>query len=296
MLSKVTVGLCVKNSGPIVKTALDSISKQDYPHESLKLVIVDEEKNGNIPPILTHFSKKIDIETKLFLVQNKGLGAARQIVIDNAEGDYVVWVDDDFILEKDFVRRHVEFMDQNPQVGAALAKENAIRTTIVTILEGYLQLIGNVNFQTDALGGFEIFRLKAIKQVDGFDTRIKGAAEDRDISIRIKNAGWHLAVNTAAQYYRKYPPTNMVALWRKHFWYGYGQHFLFHKYRNQRLRWELFFPSAFWIGIRDSLKVYRLTHERQAFFLALHYFYRNSASFFGFFCANIDGYGHEISE
>jgi GT2 family glycosyltransferase len=40
------------------------------------------------------------------------------------------------------------------------------------------------------VGGFEIFRLTAINQVGGFDVKIKGAAEDGDIAMRIRNAGW----------------------------------------------------------------------------------------------------------
>ncbi len=42
MNAKVTIGLCVKNGAKVVKTAFDSISIQDYPHEFLKLVIIDE--------------------------------------------------------------------------------------------------------------------------------------------------------------------------------------------------------------------------------------------------------------
>ena len=38
-------------------------------------------------------------------------------------------------------------------------------------------------------GGFQVFRLEAIRQVGGYNVNIKGAAEDGDISIRIKNAG-----------------------------------------------------------------------------------------------------------
>jgi cellulose synthase/poly-beta-1,6-N-acetylglucosamine synthase-like glycosyltransferase len=289
---KVTVGLCLKNSRHTVETALYSIAKQDYPHEALKLVVVDEEESGKVPACITNFTKNTDIQTILFLTQNKGLGAARQMVIDNAEGDYVVWVDDDFVLEKDFITQHVAFMEQNPQIGAALAEETTAETRPVIIFEGYLRIIGKLNQKTTVMGGFEIFRLKAIKQAGGFDVNIKGAAEDRDISIRIKNLGWQFSINRSAQYYRKYPPTTYAALWRKHFWYGYGSHFLFHKYPSQKSRWELFFPSAFWIGFRDSLKVYKVIPERKVFFLGPYYLFRSAASFLGFFRADLDKYGH----
>ncbi|MCW4018864.1 MAG: glycosyltransferase [Candidatus Bathyarchaeota archaeon] len=291
---KVTVGLCLKNSGKTVQTALDSISRQDYPHEAMKLIIVDENERGDALPYLTEFTKKTDIKTVLYMVENKGLGASRQMVVDNAEGDYVVWVDDDFVLNKDFVCKHVEFMENNPLTGAALAKELRVTaTTPVATFESYLDLLGGKNAISGQMGGFEIFRLTAINQVGGFDVDIKGAAEDGDIAIRIKNAGWQLSRNSSAEYYRKYPPTTWNALWRKHFWYGYGSYFLYRKYKTHAFRWELFFPLAFYIGLKGALKVYKINREQNVFLLSPYYFFRNAASFLGFFRANLDRYGHK---
>ncbi len=90
------------------------------------------------------------------------------------------------------------------------------------------------------------FRLNAINQVGGFDTGIKGAGEDHDISIRLKNIGWKFAVNDEAKYHRKYRPDTFGAVWRKNFWYGSGRHFLYHKYKNNIVyRSTLFFRWCF---------------------------------------------------
>ena len=293
MSAKVTVGLCLKNSGKIVQTALDSISKQDYPHEALKLVIVAEDESESELSFLTTFARNTDIETKVFSVRNKGLGASRQMVVDNAVGDYIVWVDDDFVLRNDFVRQHVEFLDKNLQVGAARANETPVgASTSFYLFETYLRVLSKFNSAAEPMNGFEIFRLKAIKQVGGYDVNIRGAAEDGDISIRIRNVGWRLSRNDSSKYYRKYPPKTWRALWRKQFWYGYGNHFLYHKYKSQASRWELFFPSAFYIGFRDSLKIYRINHEKKVFFLGAYYFLKNFGNFLGFFWADLNGYGH----
>ena len=291
---KVTVGLCIKHSGKRVLTALDSISRQNYPHKAMKIVIVDEDEPNGVPPTLKNFFKKTDIKTSIVLVKNKGLGASRQIAIDNAEGDYIVWVDDDFVLKDDFVTKHVEFMEKNPLLAAATANETPIRTTFLSLFEVYLITLSKMNTETVPLGGFEIFRLKAINQIGGFDLKIRGASEDQDISIRLKNAGWKLAVNNAAEYYRRYRPATWKALWSKNFWYGYGRHFLYHKHKNQASRWELFFPVAFWTGFKQSLKLYKINHEKKVFLLAPFYFFMNAAGFVGFFCADLDGYGHGI--
>lgn len=297
MTEKVTVGLCLKHSGKIVQTALDSISKQDYPHEAIKLIIVDEDENGSSKNCLTFFARNTDIKTTIFFVENKGLGASRQMVIDNAIGDYVVWVDDDFVLNTDFISQHVAFMERNPLIGAARAEELRLSAkTSVSLFETYLQILNKGNSSVTAnMGGLEIFRLEAIKKVGGFDLKIKGAAEDRDISIRLINAGWQLSRNNKAKYHRKYPPATWNALWRKQFWYGYGNHFLYHKYQNRAFRWEFFFPIAFYIGFRDSLKIYKINHEKKVFFLGSYYLFRNFANFIGFFRADLDGYGHHMN-
>jgi glycosyltransferase involved in cell wall biosynthesis len=288
----VTVGLCLKNADETVKNALDSISRQDYPHEYLKLVIVDEEKKGTTPSSLTDFNKKTDIKTALFFVQNKGLGAARQIVVDNAEGDYIVWVDDDFVFKQDFISKLVEFMDKNPVVGAARAKQLVKKTTLLTALDSYLRIISSPIMETQPVGDCLIFRVKAIRQVGGFDVKIRGATEDLDISHKITHAGWALAINNLALLYKKNEPNSWNALWRKHYWYGYGSHFFLHKYKERKKRIALLPLFAFAVGFRDSFRVFQLNHEKKAFVLGLYCFYRNTASCLGYINAHFDGYGH----
>jgi GT2 family glycosyltransferase len=291
----VTVGLCLKNADETVKTAFDSISRQDYPHEELKLVIVDEEDTNKIPSHISTFIRQIDIKTDLFLVQNKGLGAARQIVVDNAEGNYIVWVDDDFILKYDFISEQVKFMDKNPTVGAARARELVNRTTLLTTLDAYLRILSSSEIRGTPIGDCLIFRVRAIRQVGGFDIKIRGATEDLDITQRMTQAGWSLAVNNSAVLQKKNGPKTWSTLWRKHYWYGYGAHFFLHKYKEHKKRLNLFPLFALCIGIRDSIRVFQLNHEKKAFILGLYYFYRNTASCLGYINAHFDGYGHIIN-
>jgi cellulose synthase/poly-beta-1,6-N-acetylglucosamine synthase-like glycosyltransferase len=293
MTSKVTIGLCLKNSGKCVETALDSIERQDFPHADLSLIIVDEdEKNSNTIKLLKNYANRTDVKTIVLTVHNIGLGASRQIVVDAAEGDYLVWVDDDFVLKHDFISKHVQFMERNSQIAGALAHELVDRNKkfSVVLYVNYAKILNELNEAGSPMGGFEIFRLSALRQIGGFDTKIKGAAEDRDVSIRLKNAGWRLSNNNSAEYYRKCLPGTWKSLWRKRFWYGYGLHFLFHKYATERYRLELFFPATLWLGFKDSLKIYRVVSEKKVFLLSIYYLYINTAAFFGFFKADKDGY------
>jgi len=292
MSVKVTIGLCVKNSEKIVETALNSMLRQDYPSENLKIVVIDDGSEDGTLNVVNAYISKMNMQIQLLSSRGKGLGASRQMVVDNAEGDYVVWIDDDFVLEKDFIRRYVEFMEKNPDVGVATSYQILRKDKLIYRLDSYLKMLTRINKTLTPTAGL-ILRAEAVRQVGGFDVKIKGASEDQDIARRIKDVGWRLAFINLENYYQKDSPATWKALWQKHFWYGYGRHFILHKHRN-RLEWELFFPSALWIGFRNSLRLYPLVHEKQVFLLAPFCFYMAAAGFFGFFRSHLDGYGHNL--
>lgn len=294
MNARVTLGLCVKNGAKVVKTAFDSISIQDYPHELMKLVIVDDSSDNTLA-LAMKFAQETDIETFVTSSKGKGLGAARQIVVDHTEGDYIMWVDDDLVLSKDYVKNHIAFMEKNPNVGAArgIISEVAAQATIITMAE-YASLIPlNSEDQKEFATAGSIFRFEILERIGGFDLRIKGAGEDIDISRRIRESGWKLAANNKARFYRKYPPATPNALWEKLFWYGYGNHFLFHKYKNQRLLVEYFPPIVLWSGLKISYLIYRVTNTKKVYVFPILNSFSMIANFVGFVRAHLDGYGHE---
>lgn len=294
MNTKVTIGLCVKNAAKIVKTAFDSISRQDYPHELMKLVIVDNGSSDNTLSLAMEFAQETDIKTFITSSKGKGLGATRQIAADNAEGDYILWVDDDHGLTKDYIRNQVELMEKNPNVGAArgITIQVASQATIINIAE-YVAILFSRSQNPKAIGtGGTIFRLKALESVGGFDIRIKGAGEDIDISTRLRESGWSLSTNNSAIIYHKYPPATLKALWKKNFWYGYGNHFLFHKHKDQQLLMQYFPPFALWGGLKMSYLIYRVTNMKKVLFFTIIHSFSMIAQSIGFIRAHLDKYGH----
>jgi glycosyltransferase involved in cell wall biosynthesis len=296
MYKKVTIGLCVKNAESIIGTAFGTISIQDYPHEFLKLVIVDDKSTDNTLSLALKFAQETDINT--FVTSNKGagLGFGRNTALDNAEGDYIVWVDDDLVLTKDAVRNHVEFMEKHPNVaGAAGIPSLTLRPyeTIIDMLEQVGLGLFPPNPQAIGTAG-SIYRLEAVKKVHGFDVNIKGAGEDNDLSYRLRKSGWELAANFSVEIYSKYLPATPKSLWRRHFGYGYGMHFIFHKRNDWRILMSYALPFVILGSLKFSNKVYSLTHEKKVFLLVFHNIFTGIAQFFGFVRANIDGYGHNL--
>ena len=67
------------------------------------------------------------------------------MVAANAEGDYILWVDGDMVLTRDFVRKLVGFMEQHPEVGVVKG-EQALEPggNLLATLETYARAVGRM--------------------------------------------------------------------------------------------------------------------------------------------------------
>jgi glycosyltransferase involved in cell wall biosynthesis len=287
----VTIGLCVKNAETTIKEAVSSIADQSFPHELIEVIVVDGHSQDKTLSIIKETLSKTTIKMRLFF-ENVGLGFARQTVVDNAEGDYIIWVDGDIILSKDYIKQQVSFMEQHPSIGIAVGSFGVLSgDNWVAVLENVGYAIDSLRHHdepTSKLLGTEgsIFRIEAVRQVGGFDLRIKGAQEDIDVAYRMKEAGWKLHITSAMLYERQ--RRTWRALWKQHFWYGYGLHFTQHKNKGRNIISDKTVDRI----IISSL-AYKLTHRKVVFLLPLNFFFKKTALFFGFASAHLDGYGHK---
>lgn len=281
---KVTIGLCVKNSEATIKDAVNSIITQDYPIEQIELLIVDGSSKDKTIQIIKDTLIHTQLQTKIFS-ENQGLGKARQTVVTNAQGDYVVWVDGDMILPRDFIRRQVDFMETNPEAGIGKAKYSVNpKEKLVVSLENIEFLINyNQGGQTDLkyLGTSGcIYRLEAIRKAGGFDENFKGVGEDMDAEYRIRSNGWKLYITDAFFYEQR--RDSWQGLWKEYFWHGYGFNSLLKKNREMVNVYKILPPVAIFIELMRIPTAYRLTHKKAAVLLPFHYLFKRIAWFLGF--------------
>src|SRR3990172_2362785 len=116
MTTVISIGICARNCENTLGNALNSIINQDFPHEKMQLIFVDDGSNDRTLQIMNFYLKKIDISTKVFQTEWKGLGPVRNMIANNADGNYILWVDADEILSSSYVRRQIEYMEKNPKV------------------------------------------------------------------------------------------------------------------------------------------------------------------------------------
>ncbi len=294
----VTIGLVVRNCENTINDAVQSITAQDFPKNLTEVIAIDDRCTDETIPRIVKGLDKTGIQLRVFRTSGKGLGAARQLVVNHATGKYIVWVDGDMTLPKDHVRKQVEFMETNPEVGKARARwKSNEKQNLVSSLENVRLLnyesrhskTSNPASKLVGIGG-SICRVDALRQVGGFAVDIIGAGEDVDIAARLMKAGWKLEF-TDAEFYHDFK-TNWKDLWKQYVWYGYGSHYVGHKHKELFQTWSRTPPVAFAQGVSDSMSAYQVTHRRISFLLPIHNLFKQTAWCLGFLEAHMNGYGH----
>lgn len=298
MKPKVTIGICVRNCEDYIKETIESILDQDFPHELMKLIFVDDGSEDDTLLIIQEYVSKIDIPPEVFHTSWKGLGHARNIVAANAEGNFILWVDGDMILSKNFVRKLVEFMEQHPEVGIAKGKQKLeVGGNLLGTLEAFSRAAGRmVYYQSEkarlkALGtGGAIYRIEILSQVGGFDENLRGYCEDWDIEIRVRSSGWSLCTVDAEFFDYERHGLTWKNLWSRYLVRGYHTHYFLHKNSGLIKHYRMFPPAAFLLGLLHARKLFRLTRQKTFFLLPFQYVFKNTAFYYGLIRSHLDSY------
>lgn len=97
----VTVIVPVYNVEKYIKECLDSILQQTY--KNLEVIVIDDGSPDNSVSIVKEI-KQQDSRVTLISKENRGVSSARNVGLDNANGEYVVFVDADDFLAKDAIK------------------------------------------------------------------------------------------------------------------------------------------------------------------------------------------------
>lgn len=297
----VTIGLCVKNCELTIQDTAESIANQDFPPELAEVIVVDDGCKDRTIPIVIDRLSKAKMRVRVYHTGGSGLGKARQIVVDNSQSKYILWVDGDMILSKDHMRKQVEFMEAHPDAGKARGKWKQTRSSKVVALLENMRLLdyesrhGGNRFAASQLVGLggSICRLQALRQVDGFDLQITGAGEDVDIAAKILKAGWKLKFSEG-EFYHPFKET-WKELWNQHLWYGYGAHFVGHRHKGLVQLWPRTPFVAFLSGLFHSFAAYKSTRHSVSFLLPFQNAFKQTAWFLGFVKSHIENYGHTFA-
>jgi glycosyltransferase involved in cell wall biosynthesis len=208
---KVTVVIATCNRVSSLSNCLSSLEKQTLDRGLFEILVVNDGSTDETGQFLDDFMKETPIRFRYISHKNSGVSYSRNAGIDNAEGDYIAFTDDDCIVPPDWLEKmYQKFSSADEKVAGIGGPLNCITEHNGTFISNFIQFIDEFNsipvltrifiwyFHTSQLKGDEkvpylrtsnaIFRRSCLKEVGGFDVNFrKPGGEDPDLCYRLLN-------------------------------------------------------------------------------------------------------------
>jgi glycosyltransferase involved in cell wall biosynthesis len=185
----VSVVIPTYNTSNFLIKAIQSVINQTY--KNWELIIVDDGSTDQTRQIVEEFQKK-DSRIKYFFQNNKGQGAARNLGIKNASGNYIAFLDSDDEFFENKLERVISYFEKDKNIGFIYTDAIIIgdylykkrRSEIVTPYSGkiYTKLLFN-NFITTST---VVVKREVLQNCGLFDeSNFLRNFEDYDLWLRI---------------------------------------------------------------------------------------------------------------
>lgn len=174
---KISVGIASYNQAQYLEDAIESVYGQTFPaHE---IIICNDGSTDTSLEIAERYAFKefpqIESPVKVINHVNKGLPSARNSIIMNATGDYILFLDaDDILMENALLFLHKAMVETNADVIAPSFKEFGLSDREV-ILQGFT--LEDLK-QANRLGYFSAIKRSVLLEVGGYSPRMTFGFED----------------------------------------------------------------------------------------------------------------------
>ena len=173
--------ITTRNRLPVLPRALQSVYAQDYPNLEI-LVLDDASEDSTSDYIRSHHP---DIHLFRF-EENRGLIVARNLLMREAKGDYIVSLDDDaYFVNCDAISNVVRRMGSEPEIGVisflVVQREDDVRER--TVPEHYTRTF---------MGGAHSVRKKVIEGTGNYREFLFHQGEEADLALRLLDKGYRI--------------------------------------------------------------------------------------------------------
>jgi len=249
MSTKISINIVTYNGQKWLAKCLDSVMVQSF--KDFEFVIIDNgSKDGTQDLLRQYFADKSIKYSLIFNEENFGFAKGHNQAINASTSEYVLCLNQDIILEKDYLGKLVEFMDRKQEAGAVSGKllvwddQHDEKTDIIDSqgleLKKSWQVVENGSGEVDPKKKLEpeeifgvsaaacLYRKKALKQIEFdnqyFDELFFSYKEDVDLSFRLNKKSWSSWLIPRAKGYHV----------RTAFYRGQGSHLDIAKARQQK--------------------------------------------------------------
>lgn len=200
---KVSFAIVAYNEEKYLPGLLEDLRAQDYPHESMEILLIDSMSTDSTRRIMDAFQRENRDFLAVLVLENPGksIPCGHNAALDHYTGDALVRVDAHASIPADFVRKNVEVLQSGEMVCGGR------RPNIIHGLSGWKQtlLAAEQSMFGSSVASYRraerdcyakslfcgMYRREVYDRVGHYDERLP-RTEDNDMAYRVRQAGFRL--------------------------------------------------------------------------------------------------------
>lgn len=265
----------------ILTESINSAIASNFPKDSFEIIIVDNNSKDKSKRIINDFQKKYpNLVKAIYLPKNLGFGAGNNEALKIAQGEYFLLLNNDCIVDKNWLPNLVNTADKNPKAFSVASKikifpesKNLIQNAgSIVFQDGYGRDIGAIItndhkqlYETDngqfdstkeiysSCGASVLYRKSILNKIGYFDDNFFMYYEDTEISERARLCGYQNIICPQALCYHKHAHSSQE--WSNFFIYNVEKGRLLHLVYHFPLR--IFFKEYLSFTIKAKMRLLR---------------------------------------
>ncbi|MDG5815009.1 glycosyltransferase family 2 protein [Chitinispirillales bacterium ANBcel5] len=205
------------NGEDLLEECIDSLRKTEYC--AIEIIIVDNASTDKSVEIISQYK---DIRLVVNST-NLGYSAGNNVGFQHARGKYVVTLNNDMIVEPNWLNSPIKFLEKNPGIGVISCRQmnyycrekidglyHTIKADLSLMPYGFkttfnsnMTLTSKPGYVISANGGSAIIRKSLIDQLGGFDPDFFAYMEETDFCLRAFLHGWKCLYDPEAVVYHR---------------------------------------------------------------------------------------------
>lgn len=212
---QVSVVVATYNRADILRENIDSVLNQAF--DSYEAIYVDDGSTDATAPLLEESAARLNVPFVVVRTERVGPGPARNAGVTAAHGEFVLFLDDDATAPPDWIRTMVDRCNAHGcdvLCGGIGAFSTAEPVAHYLHLRMQRALGSGVRELNAAPTGNLLIRRAKFNEVGGFSEERLPAAEDWELSYRLRNAGARIVYDPAVSIAHRFQTERGPALQR----------------------------------------------------------------------------------
>ncbi len=205
----ISIAICTHNRAQSLYATISAVLKQQYTRGKLEVLVVDNCSSDNTRQITESLQTDSPIPLHYFYEEKSGLSNARNLALKKAQGDVIIFIDDDAIPVSDHWAANIAAVYEDPHVAVAggdLSPEwpEGIRPTWLPSF--LLPPLGITRFKFNEVSSLRYphypwganisYRKKNLQEIGGFSNQLGWSSngtmisgEETEMNLRLESAG-----------------------------------------------------------------------------------------------------------